>query len=291
MAIRINLVGQKYGRLTVVSEAKPHITPKGRKVYYWNCKCDCGNMSICSTSALRSGNSQSCGCLQKEIVHDALFNDLTGKRFGRLVALSPYRKDGIFYWKCKCDCGKYHDVLAGHLTSGKILSCGCLRSDVSSVNTRTHGISKTRIYKIWKGMKYRCYAPQSPVFKDYGGRGIKVCDAWLNNPEAFYNWSVSHGYKDGLTVDRINVDGDYSPENCRWTDYKTQANNTRRNVLVEYNGEMRTMKQWSEYAGINYQTFVRRIKAYGWSIDDAINIPVGSTRRPCDMVEVFFNGE
>lgn len=164
--------------------------------------------------------------------------DLKGQRFGKLFVVEFL---GLKYnkamWLCKCDCGKTAKVLSQCLLKGDTKSCGCIhkkqlveRNKTQNFNRyKTHNLSKTKLYKRWVKMKYRCYNTNSKDYKYYGGRGIKVCDEWKNDFIAFYNWSIKNGYKEDLTIDRINVDGDYEPSNCRWATWKEQANNKRTN--------------------------------------------------------------
>ena len=120
-----------------------------------------------------------------------------------------------------------------------------------------------KLYKVWQGIKNRCYNHKCSAYKNYGGRGICMCEEWKNNPFLFYFWAVNNGYKEGLTIDRIDNNGDYCPENCRWVTYKEQANNTRKNHIICYNGIEKTMSEWSEYLGITYSQIKYRIKKYG----------------------------
>ncbi len=161
--------------------------------------------------------------------------DLTNKKFNLLTVISFHHKHRRFkngkciatinYWFCKCDCGNYSIVCGDNLKNGAVKSCGCLRH----LATRTtHNFSRTRIYTIWCGMKARCFNVNNPRYKDYGGRGISMCDEWNNSFINFYNWSIQNGYKSSLSIDRINNDLGYFPNNCRWTTAKEQANNRRK---------------------------------------------------------------
>lgn len=199
------------------------------------------------------------------------FNDLTGKRFGHWVVISRAENKGHHtMWNCKCDCGTKKAVYASHLTSGLSPSCGCItRGAIGGLN-RSHGMSKTRIYEIWCGIKKRCENPNSSGFHIYGSREIKICDLWRHDFLKFYDWAIKNGYSDSLTIDRIDVNGDYCPENCRWVDAKTQSNNTRRTIIVNYNGESLSVKQLSEKIGANYNRLLKAIRKYNMNVDDAI---------------------
>lgn len=271
----MDLTGHKYGRLSVIEQAETHVTPGGRNVYMWRCVCECGKETIVSTSALRSGDTKSCGCLQRERAHEASFIDISGNRYGRLVAINPIRKNNGIYWVCKCDCGNTTEVLAQHLKRGLIRSCGCLRRDISS-EAKKHGWSGTRIYKEWKGIKDRCLNARTPAYKNYGGRGITICEEWLGEkgPENFINWALNNGYDDTLTIERKDVNGNYCPENCCWIPLGEQALNTRANVYLEYNGESKPIAQWAKEYGINYQVFHNRVRNLGWSMERALHEPV-----------------
>lgn len=197
--------------------------------------------------------------------------DLTGNRYGRLVVVgrseSKKRANNRTrtMWRCVCDCGNYIIVESSHLKSGHSKSCGCI--------TKKHGMFGTRIYKIWSGMKDRCFNKNNDAYKNYGGRGITVCHEWLEFIP-FYEWAMNNGYRDDLTLDRENVNGNYCPENCRWVNDIVQHNNTRVNRYIEYNGETHTMAEWARITGIKYVTLNTRINKYHWSIEKALTEPV-----------------
>ena len=189
------------------------------------------------------------------------FINLLGQRFGRLTVIermpNNIRKQAM--WKCVCDCGKEVIVVAGHLRSGHTQSCGCYGHERSAEYHTTHGMSDTRLHRVYHTMKGRCYNPTDKKYYRYGARGITVCDEWLNNPKAFFDWALSHGYKDGLSIDRIDNDGNYCPENCRWADDFTQANNKSNNTRYEHNGVTKTVREWATELGISYSAAKSRI--------------------------------
>ena len=187
--------------------------------------------------------------------------DITGLRFGRIVALevSGKSKGGSILWKCLCDCGGVKNIRAGTLRSGNTKSCGCL---VREALHKTHGMAsckkgRPRLYSIWANMKQRCYNPKGSGYSYYGARGIIVCDEWKNDFKAFYDWAVGNGYSEDLTIERINNDGNYEPSNCQWATRKEQSRNTRQNVYVIHDEKRLCLKDVANLTGID-----RRIISY-----------------------------
>lgn len=174
--------------------------------------------------------------------------DLTGQRFGRLtvVRLIGKNHNNKLEWLCKCDCGKEIVAVTGHLKSGHTNSCGCYAQERAKEANITHNGKGTRLYNIWCDIKKRCTNEKFWAYKDYGGRGIKICAAWEHDFECFRKWAEENGYDDSLTIDRIDVNGDYAPDNCRWVNRTVQMNNTRSNHIVTVNGESLTIAQWAE---------------------------------------------
>lgn len=195
--------------------------------------------------------------------------DLTGQRFTRLTVIS--RAENAMgqgtNWLCRCDCGNLKVVSRKHLVGGNTMSCGCLKKEsLEKFYHRFDGVPRStkkdeRLYRIWKGMRNRCNGENHPKRHRYGGRGIKVCVEW-DDYEMFKDWALTHGYKDNLTIDRIDNDGDYSPENCRWATNKQQSNNKSQNHIVRIGSESHTISEWSDISGVPSRTIWQRIK-YG----------------------------
>ena len=193
------------------------------------------------------------------------FIDLTGETFGRLhvIERGPNNPRKQATWICECECGKIVRVESGHLRSGHTQSCGCYGHDRSREYHYKHGMTNTKLFSVWKGMRRRCNNPKDPKYSIYGGRGISICDEWALDFQAFYDWSMANGYKDGMSIDRINVNGNYEPTNCRWASRVVQANNTRRNCWVWYGGERLTVAELSRKLDLPYNTVKWRTRK-GW---------------------------
>lgn len=208
--------------------------------------------------------------------------DLTGQRFGRLLCVSIHgsTKRGVA-WRCKCDCGNEVKVIATWLTSGNTKSCGCLQKELIANRSLKHGDNRRgrreRLYRTWHHMKDRCCQPSVKEYRYYGARGISVCAEWMEY-EAFKVWALSSGYRDPLTIERKDVNGNYCPENCEWIPRKDQGNNKRNSVLLTCNGVTKTMQQWANDIGINRSSLKDRLE-HGLSIEDALTMPKQSKRR------------
>lgn len=204
--------------------------------------------------------------------------DVAGQRFGRLIALQDVgvKKDRHHIWRCICDCGAITEVAINQLTMGKTQSCGCLQRETASIKNTTHGMrrhyEKPRLYRIWLSMKDRCYNSNNKCFNSYGGRGITVCDEWKNDYIAFYEWAMKNGYADTLSIDRINNDGNYEPENCRWATSAEQSRNTSRNRIYQIDGEKLCRADVSKKYGVSISAILWRTEHKGMNIKEAIGL-------------------
>lgn len=202
--------------------------------------------------------------------------DLTGQRFGQLTVLGiedrPGRKT---YWICQCDCGNTKTVRSDSLQSGAIRSCGCLKRSQDKVNltaNHSHKMSGTRLYGIWVNMKGRCYNIHDARYHRYGGRGIQVCEEWKNDFSAFCSWSLENGYAEDKTIDRIDNDGDYRPDNCRWTTVKAQCNNRSTNINITIGNATKTLTEWCDIFELDPSAVRARYDRNGFiSIDELFN--------------------
>lgn len=188
-------------------------------------------------------------------------------------------------WKCKCECGTEFITLGNRIRSGVTLSCGkCNRflSDDTkkkiSEKNKTHGESATRLYKIWRGMKVRCYLKTDQHYPDYGARGIVMCDEWSNSYESFRDWAYINGYQENLTIDRVDVDGNYEPSNCRWATVKEQANNKRDTIYLTYDGERKSLCEWASEIGMKEGTLRARVERYSYTDEEALTRKLESFR-------------
>lgn len=221
--------------------------------------------------------------------------DRTGEKIGRLTIIR--RADDRFdsrgksriYWLCECECGTIKEVRGDSLNGNHTVSCGCFHKDQVSkahIETRasqnTYGESRERIHNIWYLMKYRCEDPTSPAYHNYGGRGIKLCEEWADEVQGYFRfkeWALNNGYDETLTIDRIDNNGNYSPENCRWADDYIQRNNRRNNIQIEYGGRVQTLSQWARELGVPMKNLHNRIRVLGWDVERAFTQPYRKSNR------------
>jgi hypothetical protein len=206
--------------------------------------------------------------------------DLTGQRFGILTVIrrDENNKWNETTWLCQCDCGKEKKLTYGKLVLRKQQSCGCLRKPP---NVTKHGLRNHKLYYLWSGMKQRCYNKNHCRYSDYGGRGIEVCKEWTNAKNGFtnfYNWAISNGYDESAgyrkcTLDRIDVNGNYEPNNCRWITQKEQNNNKRNNVILSYNGKTHNITEWCNILNLT-QSAIRHRLERGWSVEKTLSTPL-----------------
>ena len=218
-----------------------------------------------------------------------LYKEMIGRQYGNWTVLSysHFKKKSFFdntrnkrrygkehFLKVKCKCGVIRTVRPSPLKSGKSKGCGCEGNYTKTQFVKTHGKTNTRLYRIYRNMKERCYKESCKDFLRYGGRGIKICNEWLSDFQNFYDWSMSNGYTDELSIDRINNDENYSPDNCRWTDEVTQSNNRRSNIKLTYDNKTLTTTEWARILNVKADTLHNR-KRLGWSDEKIISTPVG----------------
>ncbi|MCL6479319.1 MAG: AP2 domain-containing protein [Peptococcaceae bacterium] len=206
--------------------------------------------------------------------------DMSGEKYGRLTCLQATgetTKNRSALWLCICDCGNMTIVSRDSLRKGNTRSCGCLFREINRKKPLKHGLTmnkeRLRLYNIWSAMKARCQNPNNSTYHSYGGRGIKVCDEWLEF-KPFYEWAISNGYNDGLTIDRRDNNGNYEPSNYRWVTPKEQSKNTRRNHPISYNGQTKLLSEWSKELGIDIPLLIWRLRK--WGIEKALTTPIKS---------------
>lgn len=261
----LDLAGLRFGKLVALMPSPTRVSGNIK----WRCVCDCGGVTSVKGYSLTTGKCRSCGCEAPQ------FKDLTGQRFGRLVAVSKLKSYGDRYWKwtCICDCGTTKVVDGRFLKEGKSKSCGCLAKDGTS--TIKHGHAKKNAhsteYVIWGRMIHRCENPNAPLYKDYGGRGIGVCSAWRKSFEVFYR-DMGPRPSTKHSIDRIDNDGNYEPGNCRWATQKEQSRNTSRTINLTIGDRTQCLMDWSIETGIKYLTLLQRYHK-GWPVERLFQQP------------------
>lgn len=257
----VDLSDTKVGRLTILKKGSGRLTSGGQYKTTWICQCECGNLVEVDAQKLKRKTTLSCGCLRDEKVSRVNFKDISGEKFGRLTVLRyleiKERENRNRNWLCECECGNIVQVNGAKLTSGHTQSCGCLVNEhIKNLNLKYKNPCK-RLYSVYKAMLSRCYDTSNNRYSDYGERGIRVCNDWLGEYgyDSFSEWAFLNGYDEKaetgqLTLDRIDVNGNYEPTNCRWITNQEQQNNRRDCHYIEYNGEVHTVTEWARILGI-----------------------------------------
>ena len=203
------------------------------------------------------------------------YENYIGKTYNCLTIQNVYRKGKYVYALCKCSCGNQKEILLDNIVREKQKSCGCLAKYLLKQGLRLkHGLSKHPLHNTWDKIKARCYNSKDGAYIYYGGRGIKMCDEWKNSFKNFYDWAINNGYNKNLSIDRINNNSNYCPDNCRWTTAKEQANNRRSNHLITYKNRTQNILAWSKEKNVPYNTLLARINRYSWTIEKALETPV-----------------
>lgn len=200
-------------------------------------------------------------------------SSLIGKRFGKLIVTQEWRDEkSRIQCLCQCDCGNTKTIRRDSLKNGRTSSCGCYAKER---HPKKHGLSRSRIYGIWLNMKNRCLKPNAKHYEYYGGRGITVTDEWLgeNGFDCFYKWAMENGYSDGLTIDRIDTNFGYAPDNCRWATMAQQVDNRSNTRYMTLNGETKSIKEWSKTTGLSRRVLYYRT-THGWNDEKALTTPI-----------------
>lgn len=260
MGIVKDITGQRFNKLVAIKQVDKPAHINNRSIY-WLFQCDCGNTAVLNGSAVRFGNTTSCGCHGRSVGGARNFDDLSGLKVGKLTVnhRAEDTPSGNTRWWATCECGTFKRYPAYELKHGRPGHCGCNRGNITTMPE----------YKVWQSMKKRCEKLYSRN-ESYIARGIKVCDRWINSFDAFIA-DMGNRPSNKHCIDRINNDLGYSPDNCRWVLPIVNANNRSTNVTITYKGETRTMTEWARHLGYSKNGFKYRIK--NWSIEDAFNKP------------------
>jgi hypothetical protein len=245
-----------FGRWTVLSRSE--------RKRHWLCRCECGNMSNVYEGNMAGGLSKGCRECGSKDSTAIRTRDLSGQRFGRLTvvrASSKRTRHRGAYWECLCDCGTTKIVKSKSLLTPfhPTTSCGCFQKEIAAIRHTTHGGYDLPEYSVWQGMKSRCYIPKATHYDCYGGRGITVCDRWRDSFAAFLE-DMGRRPSPKHTIERVDVNGNYSPDNCVWLIQDMQKRNTRRNVNITHEGKTMVLAEWSRLTGIPQRTIRRRLQ-------------------------------
>jgi len=270
-----NLSGQRFERWLVLDRDN---SKKGNSRFW--CKCECGNMKSVPTRYLVSGESKSCGCFHKELTKTIHTKNLAGFKNNRWTIIER-DKSKQSRWFCLCECGVIRSLKGDAVLSGRSKSCGCLQKEIvkSLRNNLKHGETGSRLWRIWAAIKARCTDTNQLAYKNYGGRGIMMCDEWANSYESFRDWARENGYADDLTIERKNVNGNYEPANCTFISRAEQARNKRTTVYLTAWSETKRLFEWlaDERCTVPTTARIRDRLNKGFTPEDAISKPYRKT--------------
>ncbi len=242
-----NIENKKFGKLTAIKKV-------GRtgSNNIWECKCDCGNTTTGTVTSLMLGNKKSCGCFRKDLFEKTK-EIFIGNKYGNILVTEEIEmENGRRTVIGMCECGVIKKYRASHLKYGKTISCGCYPEKNRAALSTKHGLSSNPLYFVWASMMDRCYNEKFQDYRNYGGRGISVCERWHNVTN--FVADVTNGYKKGLQLDRVENNGNYCPENFRWATRKENNRNKRTNRMITVNGVTKSMAEWVEETGVKYTT-------------------------------------
>ena len=287
--IKFDLVGNVYGDMEVISidefETEHSKERFGKKATMWHVKCTkCGYetaMRKCDLDGITKRGASGCNrCFGENIL---------GNTYGRLTVIDfPISRKGQREWLCECSCDKHTQLRVSYcgLRRGNSQSCGCIRGEkLANWNKENRPYnpnrdSNSRLYNIWQGIKGRCSNPNLYAYKYYGGKGVKICDEW-REWKNFKEWALNNGYQEDLTIDRIDVDGDYEPSNCRWATMQVQCNNRTHNHYITYDGRTQSLSDWCRELNLDYDRTKQRINACGMTPEQAFTLPKYYTQKYC----------
>jgi len=269
--------GDRFGRLVAVECVGISV----HRRYLWECSCDCGGRKVAASNALRAGSCQSCGCINRELMSRRLI-DLTGHRFGRLVVLCrKFKRKNRWFWHCQCDCGGEANVSGDQLRAGGTRSCGCIIVEATIARSTKHGHARrsklTKTYRAWIHLIERCRNPNDKAYADYGGRGISVCARWGDSYQCFL--ADMGDAPIGMSIDRIDVNGNYEPGNCRWATPREQLLNRRMTRRVLAGDQSVPLAELAAKNGISAQNAARRVMR-GWDPIAAGTVPLRNNGSP-----------
>lgn len=271
MPNKLDITNERYGALVALYDTGEKINGASA----WMFQCDCGNRKILPLGKVRYGEIKSCGChINKKKPTKKPQRIHKGDIFGELTVIETLGQIGNgkhYMSKVQCSCGNEEILRDTFLITKKRVKCvKCMRKNSPFYK---HGLTNTRLFNIWQGMRARCYNSNEENYHNYGGRGIQICDEWKDDFHAFYDWAITHGYKEDLWIERNNVNGNYEPLNCSWKTQIEQARNKKNTIYINFEGKKLSIGEIADITGIRSTTIYERIFKYNWDEYDATHIP------------------